>query len=78
VRGRETSFAGVGVTSVETINHVSLRSRGGCCALFESLRARWTLERPDCDDVRDPVDERKKKVLDDNAREEAPGAVVEE
>jgi len=69
---------GVGVTSVETINHVSLRSRGGCCALFESLRVRWTLERPDGDDVRDPVDERKKKVLDDNAREEAPGAVVEE
>lgn len=69
----------MGVKSVETVNqNVSLRTRGGCSALFENLRARWTLERPDVDDVRDRVDERKEKVLDDNAREEASGAVVEE
>lgn len=53
-----------------------LRTRGGCSALFENPHARWTLERPDV--VRDRVDERKEKMLDDNAREEAPGAVVEE
>lgn len=65
----------MGVKSVETVNHVALLTRGGCSALFESLRARWTLERPD---VRDRVDDRKEKMLDDNAREEASGAVVEE
>ena len=68
----------MGVKSVETVNHVSLLTRGGCSALFENLRARGTLDRPDVDNVRDRVDERKEKMLDDNAREEAPGAVVEE
>lgn len=67
-----------GCVTVKQNVSLLLRTRGGCSALFENPHARWTLERPDVDDVRDRVDERKEKMLDDNAREEAPGAVVEE